>query len=74
METKVLSVRVSKELDDEARELGIDIKGIIQEALDKEVSRIRARKLAELMKKAVGFIDVTSEEWVKSVRENRDER
>jgi len=74
METKVLSVRISKELDDEAMELGIDIKGIVKDALDKEVTRIRAKKLAELMKKAVGFIDVTSEDWVKSVRENRDER
>ncbi len=71
----VISVRVKKELKKKAEELGINIKEVVEKALDeaikeKEKERLRetALKIKELMK------DVNEEEWITVIRENRNER
>jgi len=71
----VLSVRVNKELKKKAKELGINIREVVEKALEnaireKEKEEIKgiAMKIKELIK------DVNEEDWVRAVRESRDER
>ncbi len=71
----VLSVRVRKELKEKAEQLGINIRDVVEKALEeaikeKERAEINdiARKIKELMK------DVSEEEWVEAIRGERNER
>ncbi|AWR98586.1 type II toxin-antitoxin system CcdA family antitoxin [Metallosphaera hakonensis] len=71
----VISVRVSRELKRKAEELGINFRDVIEKALDdaireKEMEETReiATKIKELMK------DVSEEDWVRDIRESREER
>lgn len=71
----VLSVRVRKELKEKAEQLGINIRDVVEKALEeaikeKEREEINdiARKIKELMK------DVSEEEWVEAIRGERNER
>ena len=71
----VLSVRVNKELKKKAKELRINIREVVEKALEnaireKEKEEIKgiAMKIKELMK------DVSEEDWVRTIRESRDER
>jgi len=71
----VLSVRVNKELKKKAKELGINIREVVEKALEnaireKEKEEIKgiAMKIKELMK------DVSEEDWVRTIKESRDER
>jgi len=71
----VLSVRVNKELKKKAKELRINIREVVEKALEnaireKEKEEIKgiAMKIKELMK------DVSEEDWVRAIRESRDER
>ncbi|BBD72372.1 VapB-type antitoxin [Sulfodiicoccus acidiphilus] len=71
----VISVRVKKELKKKAEELGINIREVVEKALEesimekeKEELRDMAMKIKELMK------DVSEDDWIRAVRESRDER
>ncbi|BDB98554.1 type II toxin-antitoxin system CcdA family antitoxin [Saccharolobus caldissimus] len=71
----VISVRVKKELKKKAEELGINIREVVEKALEeairekeKEELKDMAMKIKELMK------DVSEDDWVRAVRESRDER
>ncbi|MEM1627204.1 MAG: type II toxin-antitoxin system CcdA family antitoxin [Sulfolobaceae archaeon] len=71
----VISIRVKRELKKRAEELGINIREIIEEALErairekeKEILKETAMKIKELMR------DVSEEDWVSVVRESRDEK
>ena len=72
MTTEVLSIRVKKNLKDEAEKVGIDIKSAVEKLLEdlvaeeKAKARQRAKRLRELM-------NVTPEEWAQDVRATRDE-
>ncbi|QXJ32112.1 type II toxin-antitoxin system CcdA family antitoxin [Saccharolobus shibatae] len=71
----VISVRVKKELKKKAEELGINIREVVEKALEeaikekeKEELKNTAMKIKELMR------DVSEDDWVRTVRESRDER
>ncbi len=72
MTTTVLSIRVRKEIVEEARKLGVDLRRTIEEAL---IAEIRRRKIEELekaiMKGLKAMEKVSDEEWVKTVKEVR---
>ena len=71
----VISVRIRKELKEKAEKLGINIREVVEKALEEairekereEVMEV-ARKIRELMK------DVSEDEWVTLIREERYER
>ncbi|HMK94303.1 MAG TPA: hypothetical protein VK536_02765 [Candidatus Limnocylindrales bacterium] len=73
METEVLSVRVKKSLKEEAEKMGIDVKAAVEELLEELVAekRAKAKRRAENLCRAMG--SVTVEEWVKDVKETRQE-
>lgn len=70
----VLSVRVRKELKEEAERLGIDLRRIVERALREEVARVKAERFKRLLEKGLKSMDVLPEEWVEAVRASRRER
>ncbi|RLE77461.1 MAG: DUF4145 domain-containing protein [Thermoprotei archaeon] len=74
MSTVVLSVRVRRELKEEAEELGIDIRGVVEKALREEVLKVKRERFKRLLEKALKSMDVSVEEWVEAVKESRRER
>ena len=74
MPTVVLSVRVRKELKEEAERLGIDLKALVERALEDEIKRRKAEMFKKQMSKALSAMSVSEEEWVRAVKESRRER
>lgn len=74
MSTDVLSVRIRRELKEEALRLGVDVRAVVERALEEEVRRRRKEKFRKLLEEALRGCDVTVEEWVEAVRETRRER
>jgi post-segregation antitoxin (ccd killing protein) len=74
MSTIVLSVRVRKELKEEAERLGVNLRGVVERALEDEVRRAKAERMKKLIEEALKSMDLKEEEWVKAVRESRLER
>jgi post-segregation antitoxin (ccd killing protein) len=72
--TDVLSVRIRRELKEEALRLGVDVRAVVERALEEEVRRRRKEKFRKLLEEALRGCDVTVEEWVEAVRETRRER
>jgi hypothetical protein len=73
METEVLSVRVKKNLKNEAEKMGIDLKVEIEGLLEELVAekKAKAKRRAEELRRAMG--NVTVEEWVSDIKETRRE-
>ncbi len=74
MSTAVLSVRVRRELKEEAERLGIDIRAVVEKALEEEVRRAKLEKFRRLLDEALKAMNVSAEEWVHTIREVRNER
>lgn len=74
MSTAVLSVRVRRELKEQAEQLGIDLRKVVEKALQEEILRRKRERLRELLERALSSMDVSEEEWVRAVRESREER
>jgi len=72
--TAVLSVRVKRELKEEAEELGIDIRGLVEKALREEILKVKRERFRKLLEKALKNMDISVEEWVEAVKESRRER
>ncbi|NPA04891.1 MAG: DUF4145 domain-containing protein [Crenarchaeota archaeon] len=73
MSTVVLSVRVRRELKEEAERLGIDMRRVVEEALKEAVARARRERFRRLLEEALRSMEVTPEEWVRAVEEVREE-
>jgi len=74
MSTEVLSVRVRRELKEEAERLGIDIRSVVERALEEEIRRVRKLRFKSLLEEMLKSVDITAEEWVEAVRKSRLER
>ncbi len=71
----MLSVRVRRELKEEVEALGLDVKSIVERALEEEVTKRRLQEFRELAAEALDAMsEVSVEEWVRVVRETRHER
>ena len=69
-QTVVVSVRVRRELKEEAEKLGIDIRSVVERALEEAVRREKLRRLLGAIRAAARELDrVSLEEWVAAVRE-----
>jgi post-segregation antitoxin (ccd killing protein) len=71
LSTIVLSIRIPRELKKAIEKYGIDVKKVIEKALEEEVRKIRKRRFKELVDKALSSTDLTIEDWVESIREDR---
>lgn len=74
MSTVVLSVRVRRELKEEAERLGIDVRAVVERALEEEIRRARRLRFKRLLDEALSSMNITVEDWVRAVREIRAER
>ncbi len=70
--TEVLSVRVKKNLKDEAKKLGIDLRKAVEQLLEDLVSQKKA-KAQNVAKELSSLMDVKAEEWVNDVKATRHE-
>jgi len=70
----VLSVRVRRELREEAERLGINIREVVERALEEEIRRVKMERLKTVIGEALKAMDVGVEEWVEAIRESRLER
>jgi len=53
--------------------LGIDVRSVIERALEEEVRRAKRERFRGLLEEALKGCDMTVEEWVRAVKENRRE-
>jgi hypothetical protein len=74
LSTTVISVRVRKELKEEAIKLGINLKEAVERALEEEIRRAKMERMRKLIDDALRSMDLKEEEWAKSVKETRLER
>jgi len=74
LSTTVISVRVRKELKEEAIKLGINLKEAVERALEEEIRRAKMERMRKLIDEALKSMDLDEEEWAKSVKETRLER
>ena len=70
-----VSAKIPKELRRKLAELGIKPSEVIRRALEAEVEKRTMTLLREKVEKAAGIISrIGVENWVRAVRESRDER
>ena len=74
MTSVVLSVRVRRELREEAERLGINIREVVERALEEEIRRVKMERLKTVIGEALKAMNVGVEEWVEAIRESRLER
>jgi hypothetical protein len=71
----VISVRIRKELKKKARELGIDIREVLERALEEAIRRREEEELVKALEELKNLLSRISEkEWVDAVRSSRHER
>ena len=70
--TEVLSVRVKKNLKDEAEKLGIDLRVAVEQLLEELVAE-KKDKAQRVAKELSSLMDVKAEEWVNDVKATRHE-
>lgn len=74
MSTEVLSIRIRRELKEDVVKLGINVKAVVERALEEEVRRVKKERFRRALEKALNSMDMSVEDWVKAVREIREER
>ena len=74
MSTEVISVRIKRELKEEVIKLGINVREVVERALEKEVKKIKTEMLKKAIDRGLKAMDLSIDEWVKAVREIRRER
>jgi post-segregation antitoxin (ccd killing protein) len=73
--TTVISVRIRKELKRKARELGIDVREVVEKALEEAIRRREEEELARALEELKSlFSRISEKEWVDAVRKSKDER
>ncbi|ACP34770.1 conserved hypothetical protein [Sulfolobus islandicus L.S.2.15] len=71
----VISVRVKKELKKRAEELGINIREVVEKALKEAIREKEKEELKDIVMRIKELMrDVSEDDWVRAVRESRDER
>ena len=71
----VVSVRVRRELKEEAERLGIDLRRLVEKTLEEEVERRKRARFEEAIDTIVqGMNAVSEEEFVRVVKEWRRKR
>ena len=63
MHTAVISVRVRRELKEEATKLGINLKQVIERALEEEIKEKKRLKLKKIIEEGLNSMNITEEEW-----------
>ena len=70
----VLSVRVKRELKEEAERLGLDLRAVIEKALREEIAKARVERFRKLLEDGLSSMKLRPEDWVEAVKGSRQER
>lgn len=71
----LITVRVPKQLRDEARKYGINISKVVKKALMEEINKRRLKEINELQKSARKIIKkLSKEQIIEAIRETRNEQ
>ena len=70
----VISVRVRRELKEEAERLRIDLRKVVERALSEEISQVKAEMFKRMLEEGFKALDTDSEEGVEAIKESRRER
>jgi post-segregation antitoxin (ccd killing protein) len=71
----VVSVRIRKTLKEKAKRLGINVRQVVEKALEESIRSEEKKELVNTAKQIKALLgDVGEQEWVKTLRESRDER
>ena len=74
-EMVTISIRIPKQKRERMRELGISPTKVIRKAIDEAIRENDRERLIKEMNEAGKILrKVSKEEWVKAIRESRDER
>ena len=72
MSTEVISVRVDKKVKEEATRLGMDIRQVVESALESAVARRKEREVKAAIQRIKNEMkDVSEEEWVQAIWNSR---
>ena len=75
MSTDVISVRVNKKLKEEAARLGVDVRKVVENALESAVSEQKEKKVKEAITRVKHDMKgVSEEEWIQSIKNSRKRR
>lgn len=75
MSTKVLSIRVRRDLKEEAEKLGIDFREVVEKALKEAIEEEKRRRLEKVVEEILELMkDVKEEEWIKVIKGWRRKR
>jgi post-segregation antitoxin (ccd killing protein) len=74
LSTTVLSVRVRKELKEEAEKLGISLREVVEKALEEEIRRAKMEMIKKLIEEALKSMSLREEDWARIIKESRLER
>jgi len=71
----VISVRIRKDLKEKARRLGINVRQVVEKALEESIKSEEKKELISTAKQIKALLgNVDEQEWLKTLRESRDER
>ena len=70
----LITVRIPKELRDEAKKYGINVSKVLREALMNEIAKRKLEKIAELQRNAKKILSkIDKEKIINAIRETRNE-
>jgi post-segregation antitoxin (ccd killing protein) len=71
----IISVRIRKDLKEKAKRLGINVRQVVEKALEESIKSEEKKELINTAKQIKALLgDVDEQEWLKALRESRDER
>jgi len=59
---------------EEIERLGVDVRSVVEKALEEEIVRVKMDRLRSLIEEALKHMNVSVDEWVKTIKESRYER
>ena len=72
MSTDVISVRVRRKLKEEASRLGVDVRDVVEDALEKAIRAQKEKRTREAIEEIKREMHgVTKEQWVRAVKQSR---
>ncbi|MHB8565508.1 MAG: DUF4145 domain-containing protein [Nitrososphaerales archaeon] len=75
MSTDVISVRVNRKIKEDAVRLGVDVRLVVESAIENAVSQQKQRKVREAIDEIKRDMKgVTEEEWAQRIKKSRMRR
>jgi post-segregation antitoxin (ccd killing protein) len=68
----IISVRIRKDLKEKAKRLGINVRQVVEKALEESIKSEEKKELINTAKQIKALLgDVDEQEWLKALREQR---